>query len=56
MTTEIVRVTERRRKYHWPQAQLNFWLLVMIAGAATELGIFAYFMQVQQTTRQGIPW
>lgn len=56
MATEVVRVVERRRKYHWPEAQLNIWLIVMAAASATELGIFAYFMEVQATTRQGVPW
>lgn len=53
MTTEI-RV--RRRRYHWPEAQLNFWMLIMIAAAATTLGIFAYFISVQNTLEVGIPW
>ena len=56
MTTEIIRVVERRRKYHWPEAQLNFWLIVMCAAGATQVGVFAYFMQVQATMRQGVPW
>lgn len=53
--TEVL-VVERRRKYHWPEAQLNFWLIIMLAAAATTLGIFAFFMSVQQQMRLGIPW
>ena len=55
-TTEVIRVVERRRKYQWPEAQLNFWLIVMCAAGATQVGVFAYFMQVQATMRQGVPW
>ncbi|SLM36570.1 hypothetical protein LPUS_06152 [Lasallia pustulata] len=51
-----VLVVERRRKYHWPEAQLNFWLIIMLAAAATTLGIFAFFITVQQQLRIGIPW
>ncbi|KAG7006125.1 hypothetical protein G7Y79_00016g041100 [Physcia stellaris] len=56
MTTEIIRVVERRRKYHWPEAQLNFWLIVMCAAGATQVGVFGYFMHVQAVMRQGVPW
>lgn len=47
---------ERRRKYHWPEAQLNFWLIIFLAASATVLGIFAYFITVQQQLTVGIPW
>ncbi len=50
------RIVEQRRKYVWPESQFNFWLLVMFASAATELGIFAYFITVQNTLRVGTPW
>lgn len=50
------RVITQARRYLWPEAQFNFWLLVMIAAAATELGIFAYFLSVQNTLRLGTPW
>jgi hypothetical protein len=43
-------------RYHWPALQLNFWILVMLAGSATNLGIFAYFMTVQTQLDLGIPW
>ncbi|KZF24692.1 hypothetical protein L228DRAFT_237597 [Xylona heveae TC161] len=45
-----------RRKYHWPEAQLNIWVIIMLAAAATVLGIFADFITVQHTLRLGIPW
>ncbi|MCJ1470867.1 hypothetical protein MMC07_009514 [Pseudocyphellaria aurata] len=51
-----VTVRERRRTYHWPEAQLNFWLLIMIVASATTLGIFAYFITVQHQLKVGIPW
>ncbi|KAI9772763.1 MAG: hypothetical protein M1839_002308 [Geoglossum umbratile] len=45
-----------RRKYHWPEIQLNVWLIVMLVSASTVLGIFANFMNVQQQLNIGIPW
>ncbi len=53
--TEVV-VQRVRTKYHWPAVQLNFWLLIMIIGSSTILGIFAYFMSVQTQLRVGTPW
>ncbi|MCJ1256707.1 hypothetical protein MMC24_004531 [Lignoscripta atroalba] len=53
--TEVV-VVERRRKYHWPEAQLNIWIIIMLAASATCLGVFANFMTIQQQLRVGIPW
>ncbi|KAL8999193.1 MAG: hypothetical protein Q9188_005936 [Gyalolechia gomerana] len=54
-TTEIITV-QRRRKYHWPEAQLNFWLVIMIIASSVILGIFAYFTAIQNTLKLGIPW
>jgi hypothetical protein len=45
-----------RRKYHWPEVQLNVWLIVMLISASTVLGIFANFMSIQQQLNVGIPW
>jgi hypothetical protein len=36
--------------------QLNFWLLIMIVGAATILGVNASFLTEQQQLQVGIPW
>jgi hypothetical protein len=55
MATEII-YRETRRKYHWPEIQLNLWIFVMLAAAATVLGMFAWFITVQQQLRVGIPW
>ncbi|KAL9076285.1 MAG: hypothetical protein Q9161_001001 [Pseudevernia consocians] len=52
----LIRVLERKRKYVWPEAQLNFWLIVMIAAAATIVGVFTYFMQLQSNFHLGVPW
>lgn len=52
----LIRVLERKRKYMWPEAQLNFWLIVMIAAAATIVGVFTYFMQLQSNFHLGVPW
>ena len=53
--TELV-VQRVKTKYHWPAVQLNFWLLIMIVGAATILGVNASFLTVQQQLEVGIPW
>lgn len=53
--TEVV-VHRVRTKYHWPAMQLNFWLLIMLIGASTILGIYASFITVQQQLEVGIPW
>lgn len=54
--TEDVLVHHVRTKYHWPALQLNFWLLIMIVGSSTILGVFAYFMTVQSALSQKVPW
>ncbi|KAL8691460.1 MAG: hypothetical protein Q9218_003324 [Villophora microphyllina] len=54
-TTEIITV-QRRRKYHWPEAQLNFWLVIMIISSSVILGIFAYLTSIQNSLKLGIPW
>jgi len=54
--TTVIRIFSRKRRYTWPEAQLNFWLIVMIASAATILGINAYFMVVQARFHLGVPW
>ncbi|KAI9680884.1 MAG: hypothetical protein M1817_004324 [Caeruleum heppii] len=53
---ETVRVIRRTTRYHWPDGQLNFWLLIFLVGSATILGIHAFFMSVQSQLEVGIPW
>jgi hypothetical protein len=53
--TEVV-VQRVRTRYHWPALQLNFWLLIMLIGASTILGINASFITVQNQLEVGIPW
>lgn len=53
--TEVV-VHRVRTKYHWPALQLNFWLLIMLIGSSTILGIYASFITVQDQLEVGIPW
>ncbi|KAJ5239499.1 hypothetical protein N7468_004118 [Penicillium chermesinum] len=45
-----------RLNYHWPEIQLNIWLIVVLSGSATCLGIFAWFMTVQSQMDLGTPW
>lgn len=45
-----------REKYFWPDAQLNFWTIIMLAAAGTILGVFAEFMNTQNHMRQAVPW
>lgn len=53
--TEII--TQRiRTKYRWPPLQLNFWLLIMLVGSATILGVFAEFLTIQSQLQLGTPW
>jgi hypothetical protein len=54
--TDAVVIHRVRTKYHWPALQLNFWLLIMIIGSATIMGIFSYFVTVQQQLQVGTPW
>jgi len=53
-TDVVVRVT--RRRYRWPEVQLNLWIFIVLAGAATVLGINAWFIAVQNQLRIGVPW
>lgn len=55
MTEEVI-VHRTRTKYHWPALQLNFWLLIMLIGSSTILGIYSSFVTVQQQLLVGIPW
>lgn len=45
-----------RRRYHWPEFQLNIWIILNLAGSATCLGIFAWFLTVQAQLELGMPW
>ncbi|KAI4234616.1 MAG: hypothetical protein L6R40_006700 [Gallowayella cf. fulva] len=54
-TTEIITV-QRRRKYQWPEAQLNLWLVIMIIASSVILGVFSYLTSVQNSLKLGIPW
>lgn len=56
MATEEIIVRERRRRYNWPEAQLNIWILFILGISASVLGMFAWFMSVQTTMKLGIPW
>lgn len=44
------------RKYHWPEIQLNIWLLVVLTASASCLGMFSWFMAVQDQMLLGTPW
>ncbi|RMZ85469.1 hypothetical protein DV737_g813, partial [Chaetothyriales sp. CBS 132003] len=55
MSGTEISVRERRR-YHWPELQLNLWIFVVLAGASTVLGINAWFIVVQKQMQLGIPW
>jgi hypothetical protein len=52
----MAEVVVKLRKYHWPEIQLNVWLIVMLISASTVLGIFANFMNVQKQLGLGVPW
>lgn len=44
------------RRYHWPELQLNCWLLIVLSSSAICLGIFAWLMAVQSQLKLGTPW
>jgi len=50
------RVIERIHKYHWPAVQLNLWMLIMLVASCLIIGVFATFIQIQQTLLLPIPW
>jgi uncharacterized membrane protein len=56
MATEVIVRESGRRRYVWPEVQLNLWIFVVLAGAATVLGINAWFIAVQNQMNLGIPW
>ncbi|KAL5357734.1 hypothetical protein BJX96DRAFT_172808 [Aspergillus floccosus] len=49
-------VPVRRRRYHWPELQLNIWIMMVFSASAICLGVFAWFMAVQTELKLGIPW
>jgi hypothetical protein len=53
--TEVV-LQRVKTKYHWPPVQLNFWILIMLVGSSTILGVFSSFISVQQQLMVPIPW
>ena len=55
MATEVV-YRETRRRYQWPEVQLNLWILIILSASATVLGIFAWFITVQNQLQIGTPW
>lgn len=44
------------RRYPWPTAQLNWWIIVMLATGGLILGVFADFLSIQHQFGIGIPW
>ncbi|BCR93548.1 uncharacterized protein AKAW2_10594A [Aspergillus luchuensis] len=52
-----MRIYHRRpRRYHWPELQLNIWIIVVLSSSAICLGIFAWFMTVQNDLGLEVPW
>jgi hypothetical protein len=45
-----------RQSYYWPDQQLNFWIIIMLATGGTIIGVFAAFLRDQQMFDLGIPW
>ena len=44
------------KRFPWPTAQLNWWVIVMLATGGLILGVFADFLSIQQQMGLGIPW
>ncbi|KAI9729350.1 MAG: hypothetical protein M1834_006873 [Cirrosporium novae-zelandiae] len=55
MASEVV-VVQRRRRYRWPEVQLNIWIFIQLVAAGFLLGVFADFLAIQQQLRLGTPW
>lgn len=49
-------VVRRTTRYQWPEVWLNIWIIIFLASAATNLGIFANFLEIQNQLELGIPW
>ncbi|KAK3391661.1 hypothetical protein B0T20DRAFT_85127 [Sordaria brevicollis] len=47
---------ERVHRYHWPAIQLNVWMLIMLIAACTIIGVFATFIDIQNTLLLPVPW
>ncbi|EMD00114.1 hypothetical protein BAUCODRAFT_119666 [Baudoinia panamericana UAMH 10762] len=45
-----------RQSYYWPDQQLNFWIIIMLATGGVLIGVFAAFLQDQQRFGLKIPW
>jgi len=45
-----------RQSYYWPDQQLNFWIIIMLATGGVLIGVFASFIRDQQMFGLGIPW
>ena len=45
-----------RQSYYWPDQQLNFWIIIMLATGGVLIGVFAAFIRDQQMFGLGIPW
>ncbi|TKA71978.1 hypothetical protein B0A55_06994 [Friedmanniomyces simplex] len=45
-----------RQSYYWPDQQLNFWIIIMLATGGVLIGVFAAFVRDQQQFGLGIPW
>lgn len=53
---EVIRTEVIREKFFWPDAQLNFWTIVIWVTGGLILGVFAFFVQVQGYLLLGVPW
>jgi len=45
-----------QQRYSWPQGQLNFWTLIVLASGGVVLGVFATFLTIQQRMSLEVPW
>lgn len=51
-----LQVRETKRRYEWPELQLNIWIVIVLVGSSVNLGVFSWFMTVQTQMMLGIPW
>jgi hypothetical protein len=46
----------QKLSYHWPELQLNIWILVLSTAATGTIGIFATLIRSQMKMGLDVPW
>jgi hypothetical protein len=46
----------QKLSYHWPELQLNIWILILSTAATGTIGIFATLIRSQMKMGLDVPW